>query len=455
MNTFLLSNLFLALFFGVYAIFFRKETHFQWNRALLLGSVPLSFGWPLVFLFFPKPGVDALPSMLLELPEFTVGAPVESTSTLPWFYILYWSGVAVATCLFLVRVAGIYVLSKNSLPEKFAGSFLYKTFLNGCTEEIIFHEKVHVHQGHSLDLLFLELVKILCWFNPVVYFLQKELKTIHEYLADNATAKWLGDTQKYARILVATKFDASSNTLIHSFNSYSNLKKRLLMLQRKQSNRTSLLKYSIIAPLLLGMAFSYTACTEQNIVKQSAIDATKEAEAASLKNGVYNGEEVFFKIDTPPNFPGGMKALYAFLGENIQYPATAKSEGVSGRVFVKFIVDKNGEIQNPEILQSPDTRLADEAIRVIQGMPKWEPGKQDDEFVNVYYTMPIVFQLGSEKDKQVKDPYENADVYLDGKKTTWDEVKKVDKNRIATINIRKANSDTNSTGRDIVEVVLK
>ncbi len=112
-------------------------------------------------------------------------------------------------------------------------------------------------------------------------------------------------------------------------------------------------------------------------------------------------EEVFFIVEHMPEFPGGDIALREYIKENTVYPEEAKAKGLSGKVFVQFVVNKEGDVVNPQIARGVDPILDKEAIRVIQSLPKWKPGEQskriDGEKVwipqNVSYTVPIDFQM--------------------------------------------------------------
>lgn len=107
------------------------------------------------------------------------------------------------------------------------------------------------------------------------------------------------------------------------------------------------------------------------------------------------GEEVFFIVEHMPEFPGGDIALRKFIAENVKYPEEAKEKGLSGKVFVQFVIDKNGDVVSPKIVRSVDPILDNEAIRVIQSLPKWTPGSQRGNAVNVSYTYPVNFSLGN------------------------------------------------------------
>lgn len=98
-------------------------------------------------------------------------------------------------------------------------------------------------------------------------------------------------------------------------------------------------------------------------------------------------------VEEAPEFPGGNAKLMEFLYSNIKYPTAAKENGIQGRVIVKFVVDTDGSIVEPEVIRSLDPSCDKEAIRVINAMPKWKPGKKDGKLVRVEFKMPINFRL--------------------------------------------------------------
>lgn len=104
-------------------------------------------------------------------------------------------------------------------------------------------------------------------------------------------------------------------------------------------------------------------------------------------------EKVFEAVEQMPTFPGGDAALYKFLSENINYPAAAAEEGVQGRVVVRFVVTKTGAVEQVTIARSKHPALDKEAMRVVKKLPKFIPGRQNGENVNVWYTLPVNFKL--------------------------------------------------------------
>ena len=95
----------------------------------------------------------------------------------------------------------------------------------------------------------------------------------------------------------------------------------------------------------------------------------------------------------PPEYPDGTNALYKYLAENIHYPEQAKTEGIEGKVYIRFIVMNNGDIVNVEVTRGIGGGCDEEAIRVVKSMPKWIPATYEGKFVNVQYVIPINFKL--------------------------------------------------------------
>lgn len=104
-------------------------------------------------------------------------------------------------------------------------------------------------------------------------------------------------------------------------------------------------------------------------------------------------EGLYLNVEQKPEFPGGETELYRFINSVIRYPAEAQRANVSGKVYVKFVVEKDGSIANVEVLKGIGFGCNEETVRVIKAMPKWTPGRQNGKNVRVYYNMPVFYQL--------------------------------------------------------------
>lgn len=124
---------------------------------------------------------------------------------------------------------------------------------------------------------------------------------------------------------------------------------------------------------------------------ETVIDVQPLVEAAEEEEEQTN--EIFLVVEEAPEFPGGARALYAFINNNVHYPVIAQENGIQGTVYVKFVVNEKGEATDAKILRGVDPSLDREALRVISSLPRFKPGKQRGKPVKVYYNSRIKFQL--------------------------------------------------------------
>ena len=113
---------------------------------------------------------------------------------------------------------------------------------------------------------------------------------------------------------------------------------------------------------------------------------------------VSDDDAIFFVVEVQPEFPGGLDSMYAYIVKNLKYPEAAKEKGIEGRVFVSFIIEKDGSISNILIKRAIGGGCDEAAKEVVEKMPKWKPGTQRGKPVRVQFNLPIKFEL--EKDKE-------------------------------------------------------
>jgi protein TonB len=114
---------------------------------------------------------------------------------------------------------------------------------------------------------------------------------------------------------------------------------------------------------------------------------------AMAQNKKTSNDKVFEKVEDMPEFPGGEQAMMDFVSKNVVYPKEAQEKGISGRVMVSFIVEKDGSVNEVKIVRGIGGGCDEEAVRVVKAMPKWKPGKEKGKPVRVSYMMPIIFKL--------------------------------------------------------------
>jgi len=104
-------------------------------------------------------------------------------------------------------------------------------------------------------------------------------------------------------------------------------------------------------------------------------------------------EQIFVFVEQRPVFPGGDQALYKYLSQNIVYPQKARENGISGRVVISFVVEKDGTVSNAKVLHDIGGGCGEEGLRIVNSMPKWVPGKQGGKPVRCQFNLPISFSL--------------------------------------------------------------
>ena len=136
-----------------------------------------------------------------------------------------------------------------------------------------------------------------------------------------------------------------------------------------------------------------TACEKLELLEIVGGIEDEDFVEPNLLNDTLDGDEIYQIVEEMPKFPGGEAELFHYISKNIHYPQEAKEKGIQGRVFIGFVIEKDGSVSNIRNLRGVDSELDAEAIRVVKSMPKWKPGKQNGEFVRVSYQIPIFFKL--------------------------------------------------------------
>ncbi|WNH13610.1 energy transducer TonB [Thalassobellus suaedae] len=461
---------FQLFFLLIYDVFLKKETFFNWNRMYLIVTSLLSIAIPFIKINRFK---DVLPQeYIISLPEVVIGQSASNTNntvlletvvidnSVSYWVIAFYIGIAIALSVFLYKLIRILVLIfKNPktyqkdltlvklINSNAAFSFFRYVFLGDFIkseerEAILKHETVHVKHLHSLDLLFFEILRILFWFNPLVYMYQNRINTLHEFIADAEAVKHQDKSQYYQNLL-AQVFETKNISFINTFFKQSLIKKRIVMLTKSKSKQIHLFKYGLLIPLVFGMLV-YTSCAsyknkvekkELPLVEQinqlkNAIEAKEEITLEEEKQAMIglsktldktkyaNLEDVpFSEIDQAPVFPG-CEDLNTIdqkrcLSENINKYVNrnfntnlATELGLVGRqrINVIFKIDKEGNVVNIRT-RAPHPALEEEALRVLKIMPKMIPGRQGGRKVNVLYSLPIIFQVADEYTENIDVPF--------------------------------------------------
>ncbi|QED38792.1 blaR1 peptidase M56 [Antarcticibacterium arcticum] len=297
--------LFQLLFLLVYEVMLKKETFFSYNRWYLLATSVISLLLPLVkieaFAFFIP--AEALPGIsTIWLPEVLIGEAPAAASTsinteaeilkVNWWLVTYGTGVAASLFLFfrkyqnLSRLFRFKTLTAEGevriieIPNSTLACTFYRTVFIGdkLTEterqNILSHELVHVKEGHSLDLIFFEVLKVVFWFNPLVYIYQIKIAAVHEFIADAAVVETSGRRSYYEQLLNSA-FNTKNISFINQFFNHSLIKKRIVMLQKSRSKSISKARYFIVFPIILAM-LTIVACSVEKLPAEAEITKSEE-----------------------------------------------------------------------------------------------------------------------------------------------------------------------------------
>ena len=580
----------IAVFYMFYRLMLARETFHRVNRLVLLLTAVASFVLPLcVITMHETVTMEAMPVMTVDNLTVDDVAPMpEPVVETPWWQILlpvlFMIGMVVTIGHTLMSMFRILMLIKRSEKHPQSDgtticvsgnadvppfSWMHYIVMNQSdyaerNAAILAHERGHIRLRHSWDLLLVDTLTALQWFNPAMWMLRSDLRAIHEYEADGAVLS-LGINARQYQYLLITKAASIGGYSLANGISHSTLKNRINMMLHKKSNQTSLLKLLALVPIV-GIALAVNAEKVQDVVYTNTVapsaeelvneeilqaepqpaevvdeaknkpitfqvvfspedspiagvpvlivetgkpvksaetdkdgkfvldnpvvgslvtftvvnyskgiritkdmvakgDVVKVAFEANRSEkeeseGTPDSNKAYDVVDEMPQFPGGPSALFEFISKNIQYPKEAEDANLQGRVIVSFVVEKDGSVSNAKVVRPIDPLLDAEALRVVNSMPKWIPGKQNGEAFRMKYTVPVTFRL-EDGIKGADDPLiERTAAYLagyyaaknglpptlqslilvDGKEVSYDELGKIKSESIDHMDVLKDKS---------------
>ncbi len=401
-----------------YWFILRNEIHHQWNRLFLLGSLVISLLFPAfnfsVTSISPGTFINSIKPAIVN-GYISTTESIRTHNTLSILSIIYISGAAFMVLRFLSNMAKILYLYLRFPKYRFRGFIAVVidnkqspfTFFNilfisnvdfesGIIDEMIVHERAHKEGHHSVDILLLEGLTIIQWFNPFVWMFAQSLKSEHEFYADNRVLLEGFDKVKYQKLLFEKCLGVAPLYLTSNFYN-SLLKKRLKMMTMKKSSKMMKAKYLLSIPMLFITVFILTTSSSYG-----------------------QDKKVYTDVDVPAVYKdGGMDGLSKLIQQNITYPESARKNNVSAKVYVQFVINENGKVSNVEIVRNDilnnlgkevvvvgyssdknpeiDSKsvadLETEAIRVIWLLKDFEPAQKNGKKVKTQFTYPIYFVL--------------------------------------------------------------
>ena len=446
------SSACLAALYLVYWVFLRRETFFFMNRFYLITASLLSLVIPLFRInlhsIAPSGEIIVYLDTVIITPQRIEYVASHYGTGFITLGVIYLTGVIVLSARLVFQIIQLILLARSHEIRKKEGlnfvmvnedyspfSFFNYIFINNHELEdkgistIINHEKIHVKQLHSTDLIIMELLIIVQWFNPFAWFTNRSIKAIHEFLADDGVVQNGQSKMDYQEILLTRAAGIRVNNLANNFN-FSLLKKRIIMMTKTKSPLWARCKIIIAMPVFLMVLFIFSATSFEGVIAQTAqvstvqktaepakdlsekkeqpkqqlyfVPVPDEIKKADAEQNQDDPDKVYTVVENLPSFPGGQEELFKFLRQNIVYPEDAMNKGLEGKVFVTFVVKADGTVNDVKILKGAGHGFDEEAYRVVKSMPKWNPGTQKGKPVNVAFNLPISFKLEKKKGEQDK-----------------------------------------------------
>ena len=468
------STVFLSVFYAFFILFMKKTTFFRFNRMVFMAASVLCFILPTleisptIFAGIDMP-MNAIEEALTPTYELGLdGVTVTAGSGKIWLIIIstvYFAGFIIVLGSNIASYMRLYALLHKSqagdmdgikvltvdmdMPSFSWGRYIVISHTDLESNPAIFtHEKMHIKCRHSLDLMLHSLISMIHWFNPLVWIARMELKMLHEYEADELTLKTGINPTQYQLLLVKKTVDAKQFQMANGFY-HSKLKNRIIMINKKKTNRWMRLAYVICIPAIIG---AMCCCSQRkgdmvykgvsvhissNTTKVDLEDFTSADLTSAIENAGGAASDMSVKVkyaeDTPqevidalkdelrsmsvlklnisktsgeslpyseifekPTFEGSDANAFAkWVYGQVKYPQQCIDEKIEGRVVLQFTINKVGEVTDVTVLRGVCPALDEEAVRAVKASPAWAPGKTEDgKAVPVTFTFPIVFKLG-------------------------------------------------------------
>ncbi|MDD5345362.1 MAG: TonB family protein [Proteiniphilum sp.] len=454
------ANIALSLFFILYRLLLKSDTFLQLRRFYFLSVILFSLLYPLMTVplphsisaFFTQESVEAVSAVYIGEPVMEIitveeSVPTREINMIRIGVVIYFSITLLFIVRFLIQLISILRVRLKSKPAEIFGTEVYRlkdditpfSFFNlifihtdkhsdAELTQILLHEQTHVRQLHSVDILLIESLTLLFWWNPFVWLMKREMAMNLEYLADQGVLMCGVNSREYQYHLLRLTYQETAVPIVNNFN-VSQLKQRIMMMNQSKSPAYKVGRYLLVLPLVVLFLTAnsiYAAQREpaddetkmlnpavaelrqeqlsvDNMLTPELMQAELEDQSLQQPPPEKKEEEIFVIVENQPEFPGGMGALMKLIGDSIRYPVEAQQKGIQGRVICNFVVMKDGSISDLQIVRGVDPLLDAEALRVLGLMPDWKPGKQRGQAVNVRFTLPVVFRLSGNESKVIVD----------------------------------------------------
>jgi|GEM_PF-1391520 len=378
-----------GILYLLYVILLKKQLGGNFSRAFILAGTILFSVLPFIG-FFAGTSSSSETVYLVTLPEVIFKNDTsEPNLRTNWILVLYSISVVISFLFFCWKLWKVFKLDRKGTTHTLNGisytetdairypfSFGPRIYIpmgmgDSGKELVIAHEMVHIRHFHTVDVLFFEMLKMVLWFNPFYFLLEKELRQAHEFTADEIILRSGTSTAEYCEALLSCAL-VGMKVPVNYFNG-SQIKTRIYMMNKQKNVRKAVALFAAATGLLVGMYATTPQVFGQSPANAKTVTVTEP--------------------DLMPTYPGGNDAMMKFLIENIKYPQDAVKNNIQGKVFISFVVAENGEITDAKVNRGIGSGCDEEALRVVKLMPNWKAGVKDGKPVPVAMNLPISFKL--------------------------------------------------------------
>ena len=423
----------LLVFYLFYRFLLKKETFHRFNRVVLVGTAMLSFLLPLCIITIHKP-IEVAPVVpepaivATELPAQELSPLVETA--VPWWpivlIILFWAGVAFVLARVSISILSIVKIIRRGqlvreedgcqiiVTERDIDPFSWMKYIvlsrkdwEAPHESILAHEKAHIGLGHSIEVLLVDVLSALQWFNPAIWMLRADLQELHEFEADDAVLRGGANLKDYQYLLIRKAVSKSGYSVANSFN-HSILKNRITMMSKSKSPLSRGWRVLYVLPLVC-LAIGLQARTiyvpidkdsekipaeEQFEYVLNKVTVVKYAPASVKAEDVIHVNKVGdIQLTAGKNFdtaPVCSENFGHWLTGRIIYPADCLYDGT---LVVMFTITEEGKVGSVEILNSLCEQLDKIVVKAIEKSPVWTPAMKDGKPVATVLFQPVTFMI--------------------------------------------------------------
>ncbi len=436
-----------SLLIGVYYLFLQREKMFGFNRFYLL--LALVFSYTIPFVKINLPGISQQKNQLIfeEIPTQQLIQNANQTSQFDWMNSILVACILVSVVLIIKSIISIMkiinlkgmdiiyhnqkvkLVDKNLPPFSFWNKiYLSKSYFENqqIDNRIFLHEKTHIVQKHSWDILFLEILKVISWFNPALYFYKKAMTDNHEFLADESIIQQKNNVKDYQTLILSEILQTQNLRLTHQFN-YNNTKKRFIMMTIKKSKfeaTKKLIAVSAFAGLSILFVQKVYASEAKPQVKTNipeiATNDSVKLDTIPGKKAIQTNVKIKEKKNMPPpppptemkenelpipppppparnlapaEFPEGLTAL------RTNFMNVFDSSSLSGKGTLKsnlyISIDENGKTTNIKA-DGPNSNFNNEAIKALKAVTQdkvWKPATEDGKAAATVFQLPITMKF--------------------------------------------------------------